>query len=239
MPTRPNARPGEIFARLGQTSPGVFAQATGSGLERSLRPAPRPSGRLVTLASAGPRSQPSGVLTPRRGAVCGDPAIAGEMIAPIAGRIAGCGVDRPVRVRAVDGVALSQPVTVDCETARALRSWVSNGIKPAVGRLGGGVASLRVFAHYVCRPRNNQKGAKISEHGRGHAVDIGAVTLRNGRSLSVLDGWKDPSQGGVLKQIHHAACGPFGTVLGPGADRFHQDHIHVDTARYRSGAYCR
>jgi len=39
--------------------------------------------------------------------------------------------------------------------------------------------------------------------------------------------------------MHRAACGPFGTVLGPNADRFHQDHFHFDTARHRSGPYCR
>ncbi|MBL3566935.1 extensin family protein [Rhodovulum sulfidophilum] len=237
---RPEARPATVLFRVMNGPRRARPEAAaGRGLDRSLRPVPRPSDLLAKLAAAGLGRQPSAVSTPRRGVVCGDPAIAGEMIAPIVGRIAGCGVARPVRVSAVDGVALSQPVTVDCATARALRSWVSNGIKPAVGRLGGGVASLRVFAHYACRTRNNRKGAKISEHGRGHAVDIGAVTLRNGTSLTVLGGWKDPAQGRVLKQIHRAACGPFGTVLGPGANRFHQDHIHVDTARYRGGAYCR
>jgi hypothetical protein len=39
--------------------------------------------------------------------------------------------------------------------------------------------------------------------------------------------------------MHKAACGPFGTVLGPNSNRFHQDHFHFDTARYRSGSYCR
>jgi len=28
-------------------------------------------------------------------------------------------------------------------------------------------------------------------------------------------------------------------VLGPEAARYHQDHFHFDTARYRSGSYCR
>ncbi|WP_243627714.1 extensin family protein [Rhodovulum sp. BSW8] len=210
-------------------------------LDRSARPEPRPRTpyQVASLSAAGIRTQPSAILTPRGGVVCGDPAITGQMIAPIPGRIAGCGVDRPVRVTAVDGVALSQAATIDCDTARALRVWVSDGIKPAVGRLGGGVASLKVFAHYACRPRNNQKGAKVSEHGRGHAVDIGAVTLRNGVSMTVARGWNDAAQGKILRRIHRAACGPFGTVLGPGSDGFHKDHIHVDTARYRSGSYCR
>ena len=112
-------------------------------------------------------------------------------------------------------------------------------MKPAVGRLGGGVHSLKVVAHYSCRTRNNQPGAKISEHGRGKAIDIAAINLKNGVALTVLKGWNDPVQGPSLKKVHAGACGPFGTVLGPRADRFHKDHFHFDTARHRGGPYCR
>ncbi len=142
----------------------------------------------------------------------------------------------------VAGVRLSQAAVMDCTTAKALNSWVETGVKPAVGRLGGGLAGLRVAAHYSCRTRNNQPGAKISEHGKGHAIDIsGGFVLKNGGvTISVLNGWRDPVQGKVLKAAHAAACAPpFGTVLGPNADRYHQDHLHMDTARYRSGSYCR
>ncbi|SIO45727.1 Uncharacterized conserved protein [Rhodovulum sp. ES.010] len=209
-------------------------------LGRSLRPVPRPAlPTLVAATSAGIRTQPSAVLTRKRGAICGDPAIRGEVLAPIAGRIRGCGVERPVRVTAVDGVPLTRPATVDCTTARALRAWVASGVKPVVGRTGGGVASIKVVADYACRTRNNQPGAKLSEHGRGRAVDVAAINLRNGASISVLNGWRDPKQGRLLRAMHKAACGPFGTVLGPDSDRFHQNHFHLDTARYRSGAYCR
>jgi hypothetical protein len=57
--------------------------------------------------------------------------------------------------------------------------------------------------------------------------------------MSVLNGWRSESQGPMLKKLHRAACGPFGTVLGPASDRFHQNHFHFDTARYRSGPFCR
>ncbi len=112
-------------------------------------------------------------------------------------------------------------------------------MRPAVKRRGGGVVSIRVAAHYACRTRNSQPGAKISEHGRGRAIDIAAFTLRNGSTISVLDGWGKRRDGKVLRRMHKAACGPFGTVLGPDANRFHRDHFHFDTARYRSGSYCK
>jgi hypothetical protein len=148
-------------------------------------------------------------------------------------------VPEPVRVTSVAGLRLSQPAIIDCPTAVALETWAERGVKPSIGRLGGGAVGLKVAAHYICRTRNGQRGAKISEHGRGRAIDISAIELANGQSLTVLRGWRDPQHGQRLRAMHAAACGPFGTVLGPGSDRFHQDHFHFDTARYRSGTYCK
>ncbi len=89
------------------------------------------------------------------------------------------------------------------------------------------------------RSRNNRPGERISEHGRGRAIDISAIVLANGVAISVLKGWTERQHGRILKAAHRAACGPFGTVLGPSADAQHRDHLHLDTARYRSGSYCR
>lgn len=174
-----------------------------------------------------------------KGSVCGDPSIRGESISRIPAKIKGCGLDNGVKITEVSGVALTQHAKIDCTTAKALKKWVDNGVKPAVGRRGGGVKSLKIVAHYNCRTRNNQKGAKISEHGRGKALDIAAINLNDGSSMTVLNGWRSSKNGPALKKMHKAACGPFGTVLGPNANRFHQDHFHFDTARYRNGTYCR
>ncbi|RVT82861.1 extensin family protein [Rhodobacteraceae bacterium CCMM004] len=212
-----------------------------AGLVRSLRPMARPENlrRRATVRQVGyaPIGKRPGTGT--KGALCGDPDIRGSTMAPIAGRIRGCGVEAPVKVTSVAGVALSQGAVMDCATARALKEWTQRGVKPAFGKLGGGVRGLRVAAHYACRTRNNRKGAKISEHGKGRAIDISAIQLQNGVEVTILRGWRDRQFGPKLRQLHTAACGPFGTVLGPNADRYHQDHFHFDTARYRSGAYCR
>jgi hypothetical protein len=212
------------------------------GVVQSPRPEARPRGFLerFTVRAAGVRTQPAPeTIIGRQGAVCGVRDIEGVRLAPIAGRVQGCGIAEPVRVTAVGGVALSTPATVDCNTALALRAWVKDAVLPTVGRTGGGVARLEVAASYACRPRNNQSGARISEHGRGRAIDIAGITLKNGATMSVLSGWRSESQGPTLKKLHRAACGPFGTVLGPNSDRFHQNHFHFDTARYRSGPFCR
>ncbi len=238
---RPRTRPAPEAAR--HTAPEtIVLVASRAAVLRSIRPEGRPEDlkvQRVAQASA-VQTQPAPVITQGvKGALCGVKGIDGVKLAPIAGRIKGCGVAEPVKVTSVDGVLLTTPAVMDCTTAQALNTWVVRGAKPSVGRLGGGIGALKVAAHYSCRTRNNQKGRKISEHGKGHAIDISAIILRNGAAISVLNGWRDAAQGKVLKAMHKAACGPFGTVLGPNANRFHQDHFHFDTARYRSGSYCR
>jgi len=232
---RPVLRP----APVQQTRPNsmiVITQAP--GVRVSIRPVSRPEVQQVvhiaaTRANPPASTQAAPVLASARGSVCRVRAIKGQNLSRIPGRLPGCGIKSPVRVTSVSGVALSQPATMDCTTAKALNNWVKNGVKPIIGRLGGGAVSLQVIAGYSCRTRNSQPGAKISEHGKGRAIDISAINLKNGSSLSVLTGWKKRREGKLLKSLHRAACGPFGTVLGPDANRFHRDHFHLDTARYR------
>ncbi|QUJ75550.1 extensin family protein [Sulfitobacter albidus] len=173
------------------------------------------------------------------GAVCGDVAIQGEAVGRVPGRISGCGVDNAVAIRSVSGVTLSTRSTMDCNTARALKTWVDGSAKPALASKGGGLREIKVAAHYACRRRNNAKTGKISEHGKGRAIDISGFRLVDGSEITVLRGWNAGGSRKALRRMHRDACGPFGTVLGPNANRFHLDHFHFDTARYRSGSYCR
>ena len=200
------------------------------GPDVSMRPFPRPDS-VVQEALFGRRKK-------RKGSVCGDLDIQGEKVGRVPGKINGCGVKDAVSVRSVSGVMLSRPATMDCDTARALNSWVKTGVKPAFRR-SGPVVELKVAAHYACRTRNNQRGARISEHGKGKAIDISAFKMNDGKVITVLGGWGQGAAGRSLREIWKSACGPFGTVLGPRADRFHRDHFHVDTASYRSGPYCK
>lgn len=220
-----------------------------------VRPLPRPEGlgRAVVEAVSNPppvvererRGGLFGGLFGRRdreeraergqsgdGFVCGDRAIRGEELARITSNVRGCGVEEPVRVTMVDGVRLTTPATIDCTTARALRTWIDEGMRPAFGRQE--VVELRIAASYICRPRNNIRGAKISEHGRGKAIDISGFILSNGRELSVSDDYNRQ-----MRRAHRAACGIFGTTLGPGSDGYHEDHLHFDTASHGNGPYCR
>ena len=174
----------------------------------------------------------------RKGSVCGNADIKGEKIGRVPGKLNGCGVKDAVRVTSISGVRLSRGAVMTCETAQALNQWVERGVKPTF-RNRGPVVEMRVAAHYACRTRNNRRGAKISEHGKGKAIDISSFTMKDGEVITVLQGWKRGSSRRLLQRSLKAACGPFGTVLGPKADRYHQDHFHLDTARHRGGPYCR
>ncbi|WP_306151731.1 extensin family protein [Roseovarius sp. MMSF_3281] len=173
-----------------------------------------------------------------KGSVCGDPTIKGVVVGSVPGNGA-CGIDAAVRVTSVGGITLSQSSLMNCRTARTLKGWVDTGLTPAVGKMGGGVSGLKVAAHYACRTRNHQPGARLSEHAKGNAIDIAAIQLRDGDDITVLGDWNSGHKGRILRQLHKSACGPFGTVLGPNSDRHHQDHFHFDTAEHGYGPYCR
>lgn len=215
--------------------------ASALAIALSQRPLARPEGLKTALATPEPPAEvPPAASIPKpieRGQLCGIAGLEGRQIADVPAKSRGCGLEEGVQVTAVSGIPLSTPATIDCVTAQALKTWVDTGIVPIIGTTGGGVKRLEIAASYVCRPRNNQKGAKVSEHGRGRAVDLSGITLKDGRTLTVLHDWKRNAK--IMTAIHRAACGTFGTVLGPKSDRYHHDHFHVDTARYRSGAYCR
>ena len=97
-----------------------------------------------------------------------------------------------------------------------------------------GVPVLDVKAgSYSCRPRNNQRGAKVSEHAFGNALDVMAFILADGREITVVKGWRgDPAEQEFLREAFVGACRYFNTVLGPGSDPFHHDHLHLDLARH-------
>lgn len=233
---RPEPRPTLRQGAQQNAQQGSAAQSDATQVTKATRPKER-KGFLRRIFKRKPKEEKKKETL--AGSVCGVPGIKGTAIAPIQSRTRGCGVSDPVQLTSVGGVRLTQRATIDCPTAKALYGWVENSVKPTIGKTGGGVVSLRVAAHYACRTRNSQKGARISEHGKGRAIDISAFNLADGSAITVLQGWRHKTYGPMLQKVHREACGPFGTVLGPRADRFHQDHFHFDTARYRSGSYCR
>ena len=60
--------------------------------------------------------------------------------------------------------------------------------------------------------------------------------LADGHKVSVQYGWHgSPEEQGFLHDVQAAACQDFTTVLAPGANVYHYNHIHVDLMRHRNG----
>ncbi len=153
----------------------------------------------------------------------------------------GCEIENAWRINSIANVQFSQPATVNCGLAEPLNDWITNTVQPAAqNQFSERIVGVDVAASYSCRPRNNARGAKMSEHGYGNAIDISAFTLESGRKVKVAGGWwGSRGEKAFLRQVRGEACGRFSTVLGPGSDRYHSDHFHLDLQNRRSGqAYC-
>lgn len=154
----------------------------------------------------------------------------------------GCQVPNPWRMYSVAGVQLSQPATLNCSVTQPLHDWMNGTVQPAAQSVfGSEVTGISVASSYSCRARNNKRGARMSEHGFGNAIDISSFTLADGRKITIKQGWRgEDDEREFLRQIRQDACAEFMTVLGPGSDRYHGDHFHLDLANRRSGkAYCK
>ncbi|ANK80196.1 MAG: hypothetical protein TEF_04890 [Rhizobiales bacterium NRL2] len=152
---------------------------------------------------------------------------------------ASCGVARPLRVtEIVPGVVLRPPARMRCATARALAEWVSGFVVPAATHLPdrGRLTGLDHGSVYVCRRRNNSASGRLSEHAFGNAVDVMGFRFAGGDSLAVepREGEGDAEEA-FQQAVRAAACLSFTTVIGPGTDAAHADHLHLDVKVRRRG----
>src|SRR5579871_6763608 len=148
-----------------------------------------------------------------------------------------CGMTRPLKVSALSdgGVGIDKTLNVDCPMTAALQTWLDGVVQPAAqARFRQKVATVNVFGAYSCRSVDNQPGARLSEHAFGNAVDVAGFTLADGRKLEFVRDWKQEGtqEAAFLHETHAGACQYFTTVLGPGSDVFHYNHIHLDLAAH-------
>ena len=233
----PDLKPGDDAVAMPRMKPKVAALATAGAI------VPRPD-KLKTVKPMLASLPPAGFDTPsacrRSLASLG---IEAEGLAPI--REGACGVAAPTAVASLENGAVdfSTKAIVNCAVAGAVAEWMDDDVQPAAKRLlGGRVTGLRIAASYVCRGRNNVKGAQLSEHAFGNALDISAVQV-SGVGWIEVGKTKSPAQAAFLREIRQDACGPFTTVLGPGV-AYHDTHLHLDLAKRRTsgpskGRYCK
>jgi hypothetical protein len=140
-------------------------------------------------------------------------------------------------VNTVGPVAVKPTATLACPIVSVLDRWLAESVQPAAQRwFGARVVEIKQISAYSCRGMNGNPRAHISEHAFGNALDIAAFTLADGRRVTVKGGWRGmPEEQGFLRDVQASACQQFNTVLAPGSNRFHEDHIHVDLMRRASG----
>lgn len=148
----------------------------------------------------------------------------------------GCGGEDLVRLEAIvladkRQVSVRPAAILRCKMAAAIADWIRSDIAPLAQNLGSAIADLDNFDSFECRGRNRVVGALLSEHGRANALDIRAFKLNNGRSISLTDRTV-PRE--LRETVLHSVCARFSTVLGPGADWYHEDHIHLDLMERRN-----
>ncbi|MFG1187121.1 extensin-like domain-containing protein [Xanthobacter aminoxidans] len=150
-----------------------------------------------------------------------------------------CGMDHPFRVSALaqGNVVLEPAGKLACPVIYQVDMWVQDVVQPAaLAWLGQPIVAISQMSAYSCRGMNGDPNAKISEHAFGNALDIGGFRTADGRWISVKNGWKGtPEERGFLLQVQAGACERFTTVLAPGSNIFHYDHIHVDLMRHAKG----
>ena len=196
------------------------------------RPRPFSNTESAPARTAAPAPSPS---------ACRVRMTAERAIAPSVDSIEGpgeCGSVDLVRLEAVflpdnSRVEVNPPAVLRCSMAEAIVDWVRDDLAQlAAFNLGSRLRSVRNFAAYHCRGRNNIIGAIVSEHGKGNAIDVRSITLANGTTI-------DPTDPQVSREFRESwkksVCARFSTVLGPGSDGYHENHIHVDLMERRNG----
>ena len=150
----------------------------------------------------------------------------------------GCSIPYPIMLKSLGkSIAIGPATELNCPMAEVAARFAANVIQPAAkAEFGADLKSINQASAFVCRPRHGTR--KLSEHAFGNALDIASFTLSDGRKIEV--GPTPPEKDGkFLNSVRKAACGPFKTVLGPGADPDHALHFHLDLEpRRHGGTFC-
>ncbi|HEV2159277.1 extensin family protein [Bradyrhizobium sp.] len=147
-----------------------------------------------------------------------------------------CGGEDLVRLEAIvlpdkRKVAVKPAAILRCTMASAIADWVRKDMVPVATSLGSTISDLDNFDSFECRGRNRIAGAMLSEHGKANALDVRAIKLANGQSIGLTDRTMSRD---VRERVLRSVCSRFSTVLGPGSDWYHEDHIHLDLAQRRN-----
>ena len=122
-------------------------------------------------------------------------------------------------------IAFSRAATLRCAMAEAVTHWIRDDVAPTIAALGKSLRGVEPLDSFDCRRRNGIKNAKISEHGRANALDVRSFKLANGAAIELTDASVAKP---LREKLRQSACARFSTVLGNGADAYHDSHVHLD-----------
>jgi hypothetical protein len=197
----------------------------------------------LSACSIGPKPQRPAWRTHAENSCVAEKRVRATAYAQIANEIDGpgiCGLTKPFKVTALqDGaVVFNSTATLDCSMVAELDAWLADVVQPAAqARFGQNVAQINSMGSYSCRGMNGQRGAPLSEHSFGNALDIGGFVLADSREISIVRDWTrgDEQTRAFLQDVHGGSCQHFSTVLSPGSNMFHYNHIHLDLALHGRG----
>ncbi|HEY9056366.1 MAG TPA: extensin family protein [Aurantimonas sp.] len=235
----PGAIPPPQTASREATSPQLIPHR---GIVAALGGQPQPARRPDAVPGRGRLEQetPSGYTAmPRSEAMCRKALRQmGVKFVDVAsvGKGAGCGISYPVKVLEIArGVRMQPAATLNCQAAARISKWVEDEVKPAARwRLWTRPTAVLNASSYRC---SRIAGSRtISEHASGNALDVRGFKFADGSTFDVeKKGFFSFRQKGFQKSVRHSACRYFGTVLGPGYNRAHADHLHLDAKNRRRG----
>src|SRR5579872_7299503 len=217
---------------------------TGHAFDAPPLPPPRPP----DLAAPAPDLKPSPPAeSPNdnamlRGQVLAAGKIVGKSLPSVAGS-GGCGIAAPIELDAVvlsggAKVAIVPPVVLRASLAGAVADWLREDLAPAIAVDGDKLALIEGAGAYECRDRNRLASGKLSEHAIGNALDMHELVTAKGKHISIPVQAGEPDGENMFRALmKKTACTRFMTVLGPGADSFHAEHLHVDLEARHSGAH--
>lgn len=204
-------------------------------------PAPPPPAAAPPDTSSPTRQAAPSGAGPLPGVCLASLRAAGAVAEPAPAPDPGCAIEEPVRLTGLADptepgrtLALPDRPVVACRFALAFFGW-AGGVAGPVLKAGrsAGLKAIRTGPGFECRGRNRQAGAKLSAHGTGLALDIAGFEFADGTSFAI-GGRHEPATEAAMATIRTAACGWFTTVLGPGSDPFHADHLHLDVMLHGS-----
>lgn len=205
-----------------------------------LRP-PRHYDPFATLHVADPPTFVTGIKLRRLGEAeyCAAALASTQLdIAPVAdaGQGGECRLTDAVRIAAAGsetGLRFSSSFLASCPLAVAYAMFERHALQPlAQQHFGQRVAGLQHLGSFACR--NVRGGTRRSQHASANALDVAAVTLGDGRRISLRGDWQhEPSaapdaEAAFLRDLRDGACRFFRTVLGPDYNAAHADHLHLD-----------